>query len=283
MRLAWAIAIFVLGIGSISLAVNIIATVISCRAPGMTMRRLPLFTWINFVNAFIIIFALPVLNAGLAMLLILAGLVLYRRKRLQRISLILAILLLWAFSNRWVAMALARSLEWRYRPPPDLPQADVIVVLGGATSSQEPPRPLVEVNGAGDRVIYAAYLYKQGVAPYLLLSGGNIDWLGEHTGTPAQDMARLLELMGVPASALWMQPDSRNTYEDAVYCKQILDEKGIHRIVLVTSRYHMPRSVAEFHPRAWSGTTWTRSGSSATASRGPRGSRGGSSPSGTCS
>src|SRR5438132_3558737 len=36
----------------------------------MTMRRLPLFTWINFVNAFIIIFALPVLNAGLAMILI---------------------------------------------------------------------------------------------------------------------------------------------------------------------------------------------------------------------
>ena len=66
----WAIAIFVMGIGSISLAINIIATVISCRAPGMTMRRLPLFTWINFVNAFIIIFALPVLNAGLAMLLI---------------------------------------------------------------------------------------------------------------------------------------------------------------------------------------------------------------------
>ena len=66
----WAIAIFVLGIGSISLAINIIATVISGRAPGMTMRRLPLFTWINFVNAFIIIFVLPVLNAGLAMLLI---------------------------------------------------------------------------------------------------------------------------------------------------------------------------------------------------------------------
>src|SRR2546430_17690352 len=36
----------------------------------MTMRRLPLFTWINFVNAFIIIFALPVLNANLAMILI---------------------------------------------------------------------------------------------------------------------------------------------------------------------------------------------------------------------
>ncbi len=66
----WAVALFVLGIGSISFAINTIATVISLRGPGMTMRRLPLFTWINFVNAFIIIFALPVLNANLAMILI---------------------------------------------------------------------------------------------------------------------------------------------------------------------------------------------------------------------
>ena len=66
----WAVAIFVLGIGSLSFAINTIATVISLRGPGMTMRRLPLFTFINFVNAFIIIFALPVLNAGLAMILI---------------------------------------------------------------------------------------------------------------------------------------------------------------------------------------------------------------------
>jgi cytochrome c oxidase subunit I len=66
----WAIAIFVLGLGTISFAVNTIATVISCRAPGMTIRRLPLFTWMNFINAFLILIALPVLNAGLAMILI---------------------------------------------------------------------------------------------------------------------------------------------------------------------------------------------------------------------
>jgi cytochrome c oxidase subunit I len=66
----WAIAIFVLGLGTISFAVNTIATVISCRAPGMTMRRLPLFAWMNFVNSFLILIALPVLNAGLAMILI---------------------------------------------------------------------------------------------------------------------------------------------------------------------------------------------------------------------
>ena len=58
----WAVAIFVLGIGSLSFAINTIATVISLRGPGMTMRRLPLFTWINFVNAFIIIFALASLK-----------------------------------------------------------------------------------------------------------------------------------------------------------------------------------------------------------------------------
>ena len=40
----WAVALFVLGIGSIGFAINVIATVISRRAPGMTMRRLPLFT-----------------------------------------------------------------------------------------------------------------------------------------------------------------------------------------------------------------------------------------------
>jgi cytochrome c oxidase subunit I len=66
----WAISLFVLGLGTISFAVNTIATVISCRAPGMTMRRLPLFTWMNFVNSFLILIALPVLNAGLAMILI---------------------------------------------------------------------------------------------------------------------------------------------------------------------------------------------------------------------
>jgi cytochrome c oxidase subunit 1/cytochrome c oxidase subunit I+III len=66
----WAVALFVLGLGTISFAINTIATVISCRGPGMTMRRLPLFTWMNFINSFLILIALPVLNAGLAMLLI---------------------------------------------------------------------------------------------------------------------------------------------------------------------------------------------------------------------
>lgn len=65
----WILALIVLGIGSVATAVNLVATVLCMRAPGMTLKRLPLFAWINFVNSFIVIFALPVLNVALVMLL----------------------------------------------------------------------------------------------------------------------------------------------------------------------------------------------------------------------
>jgi cytochrome c oxidase subunit I+III len=41
----WAISLLVLGIGSVSAGINFIVTVLTQRAPGMTLRRLPLFTW----------------------------------------------------------------------------------------------------------------------------------------------------------------------------------------------------------------------------------------------
>jgi cytochrome c oxidase subunit I len=66
----WAVALLVLGIGSVGTAINIVVTVLCLRAPGMTLRRLPMFVWINFINSFIVILALPVLNAALVMLLI---------------------------------------------------------------------------------------------------------------------------------------------------------------------------------------------------------------------
>ena len=66
----WAISLLVLGIGSVGTSLNILVTVLCLRAPNMTLRRIPLFSWINFVNSFIVILALPVLNAGLVMLLI---------------------------------------------------------------------------------------------------------------------------------------------------------------------------------------------------------------------
>ena len=65
----WALAILVTGIGSVTGAINFIVTIFALRAPGMTMRRLPLFVWMMLVTSFIILFALPLLNAGLVMFL----------------------------------------------------------------------------------------------------------------------------------------------------------------------------------------------------------------------
>lgn len=183
---------------------------------------------------------------GLAVILLVGALVFTRKAKLHNALIITAILLLLIGSNRWFAYTLARSLEWQYLPQENIPQADVIVVLGGGTESAQYPRPTVEINSAGDRVLYAAYLYKEGKAPAILVSGGNIVWLGGRTMTPAQEMAEILMMMGVPEEDIWLQPESQNTQEDAAYSAQMLKEKGAERVLLVTSAMHMPRSVALF-------------------------------------
>jgi len=66
----WILALLVLGIGSVGGGINIIATVLTLRAPGLTIRRLPLFVWMTFITAILIVLALPVLNAALVMLLV---------------------------------------------------------------------------------------------------------------------------------------------------------------------------------------------------------------------
>ena len=190
---------------------------------------------------------LPILvyPLGIVFILLLSTLTLFRWPRWQRVILISTILLLWLSSNRWTALSLARSLEWRYLPPAQVPEAEVIVVLGGGTESALFPRNTIEVNSAGDRVLYAAWLYRQGKAGHILLSGGRIDWLSSGP-PPAQDMADLIAWMGVPKEAIWLDTSSRNTYENAVNTRRILEDEGIGQVLLVTSALHMPRSVGLF-------------------------------------
>ena len=65
----WALGLLVTGIGTVLSGINFIVTILTQRAPGMGIRRLPLFVWMTFINAILIIFALPILNASLVMLL----------------------------------------------------------------------------------------------------------------------------------------------------------------------------------------------------------------------
>jgi cytochrome c oxidase subunit I len=65
----WALGLLATGIGTVASGINFIVTTITMRAPGLSMRRLPLFVWMVFVNSFLIILALSILNAALVMLL----------------------------------------------------------------------------------------------------------------------------------------------------------------------------------------------------------------------
>ncbi|MGB6875479.1 MAG: cytochrome c oxidase subunit I [Candidatus Acidiferrales bacterium] len=66
----YALSLLVVGIASIVAAINLVVTISKFRAPGLTIRRLPLFVWMVLVTQVLILLALPALNASLAMLLI---------------------------------------------------------------------------------------------------------------------------------------------------------------------------------------------------------------------
>ena len=201
-----------------------------------------------FLSKFLPLFVYPL---GLACVLIFLALLVSYKRKTSNILITLALVILWLSSTTGFSNLLARSLELKYLPPTEIPSGQVLVVLGGGTEPASPPRTTVEINGAGDRVLYAAELYREGKAPFILLSGGDIEWLSSGSTTPAQDMAALLVQMGVPESALWLENESKNTYENALYAKEFLDEQNINQILLVTSAMHMPRAVALFEKQGF--------------------------------
>jgi len=187
---------------------------------------------------------------GMVVILLAVGLLTRRSPRWVRICMSASLGILLVASNAWVPAALTRSLEWQFLPLETYPQTEVIVVLGGSTASAQYPRQIVEISSAGDRILYAAQLYHQGVAPNLLLTGGYIPWLNQREA-PANDMAEILGMLEVPEGALWYETQSQNTYENARFTWKILAEKGIDRIILVTSAMHMPRAAGVFEKQGF--------------------------------
>jgi len=183
---------------------------------------------------------------GLAcVLMVVALFTLWKRPRISGGAIALALLVLLIGGNGWASRQLVRSLEWQNIPPQKLPNAEAIVVLGGATKSAFPPRPTVDLSEQGDRVLYGAHLYNQKKAPLIILSGGRIAWRGSGP-SEAADMAAILTSIGIPPQAIIQETDALNTYENAVNVRKILDSRGIRRVLLVTSAMHMPRSLKIF-------------------------------------
>ncbi len=65
----FALGMLVLGVSSLAAALNFIITILNMRAPGMTLMRMPVFTWMTLVVSFLLVFALPILTVGLVQLL----------------------------------------------------------------------------------------------------------------------------------------------------------------------------------------------------------------------
>lgn len=126
--------------------------------------------------------------------------------------------------------------------------ADALVVLGG---------------DFGDRAARAAELFRQGVAPKVIVSGA-----GDCTIN-----LRLLTNAAVPASAIQLERWSKTTRENAEFSVFLLRADGVKRAIVVTSWYHSRRALKYFHHYApeiefyskpsYSGyarSTWSRAG-----------------------
>jgi uncharacterized SAM-binding protein YcdF (DUF218 family) len=182
---------------------------------------------------------------SIALLLVVAGALMRRRTALRRICYGLALATLIVCGNGWVVHRMVRALEWQHLPPEPVPGADAILVLSGGVHAARPPRPTVEVSEAGDRVLYGAELFRRGRAPQIICTG-NIATGGVGRRPEAEDMADLLEMVGVPRASIVLETEAQNTHEHAVNLCPMFADRQIRRVLLVTSAIHMPRSLAVF-------------------------------------
>lgn len=175
----------------------------------------------------------------------LAALCLWMRKHKQRGVGVLAFItgLLYIISTPLFGDYAMRSLESRYQPPATV-NGDVIVMLGGGATADTP-----NIHGKGhlmgsaaNRLLTAAQLYHSTGVP-IIVSGGQVF---ANTGKEAEIARHILQGLGIPDEKIIVEGQALNTTDNAKFTKQILTEKGFTNPILVTSAFHMERSVGQF-------------------------------------
>jgi len=169
------------------------------------------------------------------------------KRRLVKLAGILALLSLGVFSAPVVSRALARSWETPLGDSAALEASgdfDAILVLGGSVDAETSSGEQIMLNGSAERLTAAARLFKLGIAKRILVSGGS--GYVDQSAKEAPLMAALLTTMGIPKEAIILESESRNTFENAVFSKKLMEENDIRRVALVTSAWHMRRSAAIF-------------------------------------
>jgi len=152
--------------------------------------------------------------------------------------------LLYLISTPLVGDWLMRSLESRYQPPQAV-TGDVIVMLGGGATADTP-----NVHGKGhltgfaaNRLLTAAQLHYATGAP-IIVSGGQVF---ANSGKEAEIARHILLGLGVAGNKIIVEGQSLNTMDNAKFTTKIVTEKQFTRPILVTSAFHMERSVRQFN------------------------------------
>ena len=138
-------------------------------------------------------------------------------------------------------------LEQRF-PPWDAARGapDGIIVLGGSIDADlSAARGTPVVRGAADRIIAAAALARQYPNARVVFSGGSANLLS-NDAREADYAGAIFESLGIAKSRLTMERRSRNTQENAEFSKAMVAPKAGEHWLLVTSAFHMPRSVGLF-------------------------------------
>jgi uncharacterized SAM-binding protein YcdF (DUF218 family) len=166
-------------------------------------------------------------------------------KKRSRIFAILLAALLYSGSIEPAKDLLLAPLEDAYRPPAltEVKKGSAYVVLGGGVNDSAP-----DIDGKGTpgdsaltRLICAYRLYRIDRKP-IILSGGAIF----NRQPEAEILKRILLSLGVNEKDIFTEAKSRDTFENAKYVKELSEKHRINRIVLITSAFHMKRSMLLF-------------------------------------
>ena len=129
--------------------------------------------------------------------------------------------------------------------------------MTGVTKYDTGPQDRVYFSCGADRVTHTLQLYKLGKIKKILVSGGSgrLDALNRKE---AFEVAEALMLMGVPASDIVTESESRNTHESAEAVKKLLTGQAApSECLLITSAYHLRRSLACYKKVGWNMDTFS--------------------------
>lgn len=136
------------------------------------------------------------------------------------------------------------------------PPVTGIIVLGGAEDARwTPRREIAGLNEAAERFTEGVALALRLPQARLVFSGGSGALIPPEL-TEADTAERLFTALGIPRSRLTLEDRSRDTYENAVFTKRLLDPKPGERWLLVTSAWHMPRAIGCFRKAGFSVEAW---------------------------